>query len=310
MNARRATVLEMVTESYIRSAHPVASSVIAKRLSVSSATVRNDFCALEEEGYLQQPHTSAGRIPTRLGFETYARKFIPPQQLPAAYRHRIAQRLRGAHGDALLQRIADVTAELTGYAVVVSLLADEHLHALEVHLSNLSSSRLLAVIVLENGLIRQLIVELEPTPDEEVLREAESRLRQLTLPLARLPQGLADIAKRADAALHQTLVALAGALERANPPRLFSQGLRQVLSEPESSDPAFVRQLVGYLENPDLPRPDTLTVLFKEPLANVATRIPFGMADASLIIVGPARMRYREALTVAYGISQQLAQLN
>jgi heat-inducible transcriptional repressor len=306
MNERRAHILDMVAESYIRSAHPVASSMIAERLSVSSATVRNDFSALEDEGYLQQPHTSAGRIPTRLGFETYARKFIPPEHLPKAYERLIAERLAGVHGDTLFQRVADVTAELSGYAVVVALPSDESLRTLEIHLSNLSSSRLLAVIVLENGLIRQLIVELEPTPEDAILREAERSLRQLALPVALLPEGLTDIAKRTDESLTQTLLALADALKRLTPPRVFSQGLRQVLSEPESSDPEFVRQLVDHLENPDLPYPETLMVLLEEPLANVAASVPFGMAPASLIIVGPARMRYRESLTIAHGVAQYM----
>lgn len=306
MNERRANILNMVAESYIRSAHPVASSFIAERLSVSSATVRNDFSALEDEGYLQQPHTSSGRIPTRLGFETYAKRYIPPERLPEPYRQMITERLHGVHGDTLFQRVADVTAELSGYAVVVTLPADDSLRTLEIHLSNLSNSRLLAVIVLENGLIRQLIVELEPTPDDAVLREAERSLRQLALPVALLPEGLADIARRTDESLTQTLLALADALERLNPPRVFSQGLRQVLSEPESNDPEFVRQLVERLENPDVCCADALMVLLEEPLANIAASVPFGLAPASLIIVGPARMRYRESLTIAHGVTQYM----
>ncbi|MEZ4605271.1 MAG: hypothetical protein R2865_00265 [Deinococcales bacterium] len=68
------------TETYIHSAHPVASSLLAKTLEVSSATVRHEL-ALEEAGYLEKPHTSAGRIPTRLAYKNYIKKYIPPRRM-------------------------------------------------------------------------------------------------------------------------------------------------------------------------------------------------------------------------------------
>ena len=192
MNERRAYILDLVTEGYIDSARPVASAHIARQLGMSSATVRNDFCALEEAGYLHQPHTSAGRVPTSLAYRHYASKFIPPGHLAAPQRRLVAQRLQGSHGEALLQRIADASADLSNYAVVVSLPADDTLHALEIHLSHVSSRRLLAVIVLENGLIRQVAVEVDPAPSADVLRDAEHSLRQLALPVGDLSEGLSD----------------------------------------------------------------------------------------------------------------------
>ena len=82
MNERTAYILDLVTAHYITSAKPVASAPIAKQLGVSSATVRSEFAALEEAGYLAQPHTSAGRVPTAESYRRYARKFIPPKRLP------------------------------------------------------------------------------------------------------------------------------------------------------------------------------------------------------------------------------------
>jgi heat-inducible transcriptional repressor len=79
---RHVRVLHAVAESYIRTAHPVPSQHVASQLDVSSATVRNDFGALEEGGLLQQPHTSAGRIPTAEGFRYYAASYLPPRRLP------------------------------------------------------------------------------------------------------------------------------------------------------------------------------------------------------------------------------------
>lgn len=307
MNERRWQILDLVTETYIHSAHPVASSQIAEKLNVSSATVRNDFAALEDEGYLQQPHTSAGRIPTTRGYRQYAHKFIPPESLSEIQQRLLFERLKHLHGDELLQQIASVASELSGYAVVVTLPQDTSLCALEIHLSVLSSTRILAVVILENGLLRQLVVDLAPTPSADTLRDAESNLRQLTLPMAQLPEALLDIAKRTHQELSRTLKALADAWPHVNPPRVFSQGLKQVLSEPESNDPHFVRRLIEQVEHPIQAQQDLLITL-DEPLAHIAALLPFGNVLGSLSILGPARMRYRDSLTVAQGVSQMMSQ--
>jgi heat-inducible transcriptional repressor len=304
MNDRRSYILDLVAETYIHSAHPVASSVVAEKLNVSSATVRNDFAALEDEGYLQQPHTSAGRIPTTLGYKQYAHKFIPPGHLSEAQQRLLLERFKNLHGDELLQQIASVASDLSGYAVVVTLPEDKSLCALEIHLSVLSTTRVLAVVVLENGLIRQLVVDLAPSPSDDTLRDAESNLRQLTLPMGQLPEALLDIAKRTHEELSRTFIALAEAWPNVNPPKIFSQGLRQVLSEPESNDPQFVRCLIEQLEQPLIITGDLLIVL-DEPLAHIAAKLPFG----HLTILGPARMRYRNNLMIAQGVTQTLNQL-
>jgi heat-inducible transcriptional repressor len=309
MNERRATILDLVTETYIRLVAPVASSQIAEQLQVSSATVRNDLAALEDEGYLQQPHTSAGRIPTTRGYQQYAYKFIPPSDLPLLQQKLVLGKLRQVHGDALLQQLANITSELSGYAVVVSLPADDALRALEIHLSLLSSTRLLAVVVLENGLIRQLTVDLEPAPSDMTLRDAESNLRQLTLPVSEIPKALLEIAKRVSEDLARTLRAIADSWPSVNPPRVFSQGVRQVLVEPESANPTFVRKLLEQLEQPS-PVDKELFIVLDDSLAQIAARLPFGKSTGSLMLLGPTRMRYKDALMIASGVTQMLGQLD
>lgn len=308
MNERRATILDLVTETYIRSVSPVASAQIAEQLQVSSATIRNELAALEDEGYLQQPHTSAGRIPTTRGYQQYAYKFIPPSELPLLQQKLVLEKLRHVHGDALLQQLASITSELSGYAVVVSLPPDDALRALEIHLSLLSNTRLLAVVVLENGLIRQLTVDLEPAPSDNTLRDAESNLRQLTLPVSEIPKALLEIAKRVSEDLARTLRAIADSWPNVNPPRVFSQGVKQVLIEPESANPTFVRKLLEQVEQPSKADKELLIVL-DDSLAQVAARLPFGASTGSLMLLGPTRMRYKDALMIASGVSQMLAQL-
>jgi len=303
MNARTEQVLELVAERHISSAKPVPSSVIAEQLRVSSATVRNEFSVLEEAGYLLQPHTSAGRIPSRRGYRRYARKFLPPRTLPAAQRTLLERSLQGAHGDGLLERVAAVTAELSGYTVVVTLPTDDELQLLEVHLSALSSRRTLAVVVLANGLIRQLALELTPTPSDHDLLEVESSLRRLTLPVREVPQALSSIAARAEHGAARTYLALAEAWPQLHAPRVFSGGLKHLFSEPEAADPSFVKRALERVETPATAA-EALALVFEESLALVSAQLELGSSRAGLLLLGPLRMRYPETLMIARGVTE------
>ena len=319
MNDRRARILRMVAESYIRTAHPVASARIAERLELSSATVRNEFAALEEEGFLQQPHTSSGRIPTSRGFHSYALGCLPPRRLPERQRSQLVRQLQATNGDGLFTLVARVAAELSGYAVVVRLPADDALHILEIHLSMLSAERLLAVVVLENGIVRQLSVDLAAPPADRVLDDAERNLRQLTLPLGEVPRALDTIAAHADAELSRTLRAIARAWPRLNPPRMFSEGLRHLLAEPESSDPDFIRLVVDQVERADpagagwgpegwTPDGGPVGLDLDDAVARITSGFELGVGVGSLTVLGPARMRYPAAMMVARGVSEALSQ--
>ncbi len=309
MNERRARVLDMVAEAYIATAHPVASGHIAAQLDVSPATVRYDFGSLESAGLLQQPHASAGRIPTALGFRTYASSFLPPRPLAALQLDQLDRHLKGAEGDDLFAMASRLAAEFSGYAVMVRLPADDTLQILEIHLSQLASNRMLAVVVLENGLVRQLGVTVDPVPTEDVIDDAERNLRQLSQPLGDVPAALLEIATHAEAELGRTLVALAKAWHDLHPPRVFREGLSQLLTEPEGADPAFVRSALEQLEMeaPAAEEEGSLTLELDDRVARVGATFSLGRSTGRLILVGPSRMRYPDALAVAHGFAGALA---
>ncbi len=302
MNERHVRVLHMVAESYIETAHPVPSQHIADHLDVSSATVRNDFGMLEEGGLLHQPHTSAGRIPTARGFRFYAASHLPPRRLPRRTREDLARRLAGAEGDDVFQTASNLAAQLSGYAVLVRLPADQSLRVLEIHLSLLSSKRLLAVVVLENGLVRQLGVDLDPTPDDDVIDDAERNIRQLALSVGEVPTALRSLAANTEPELARTLTAVADAWGGLRSPRLFRDGLSRLLSEPEGRDPAFVRLVVEQIEEaPAEPveLEDPYAVDLDDHVARISATFGFGASRGVLTVVGPARMRYPRALAIA-----------
>ena len=121
--SRRMLVLRAVVEDYIRSQEPVGSAALSKErdLGVSSATIRNDMAALEDEGYLIQPHTSAGRVPTEKGYRYFVDRLATVVPLSEAQRRGINSFLSGSVSlkDAL-QRSARLLSEITGQVAIVA----------------------------------------------------------------------------------------------------------------------------------------------------------------------------------------------
>ncbi len=328
LNKRSEHVLNLVTEHYIKMAKPVASSHIASTMKVSSATVRNELAALEDNGYLAQLHTSSGRVPTSLAYRYYARQFIPPKRMPLRQQSMFRQTLDGIRGESFYQQLVRMSAKFSGYGVLLELPADNSLRALSIHLSLLTDARVLAVVVLETGLVRQVTLKIEPTPDNEALQSAERRLSSLKQPLAELPEVLEHHASNTEGDEAATFDALAQAWPRLNPPKLFSQGLSNLLAEPEGSDPDFMRRVVGHMEQPALStfdgmeafesaadfvtvqdaqednyfESDSVSIKHEDKLAFVSTALALRSSQANLVFLGPMRMRYPDVLMLAQGI--------
>lgn len=125
MDGRKLKILAAVVDEYVRTGEPVGSKAVAavSGLKVSAATVRNDMAALEHMGYLEQPHTSAGRVPTFSGYRLYIDEIMTPPELPESEKHRLDEMLGDENTlteDLLVQNAAAALAELTQCAAVVT----------------------------------------------------------------------------------------------------------------------------------------------------------------------------------------------
>ncbi|MBI2485172.1 DeoR family transcriptional regulator [Candidatus Uhrbacteria bacterium] len=122
MISRQETILKLVVEEYIRSAEPVASLHIVSQfdLDVSPATVRNDMCVLEEAGYLTQPHTSAGRVPTELGYRYYLANFLHLAPVASARRRLESVMAESSSTENTLRRVARTLGDLSGETAVMA----------------------------------------------------------------------------------------------------------------------------------------------------------------------------------------------
>src|ERR1700730_5774881 len=164
LDDRKAAILRVVVEEYIETAQPVGSAMVARLpgLAVSSATVRNEMGVLEREGYLVQPHTSAGRIPTDKGYRFFVDSLAKPGPLDAAQNQQLREFFARARGrrEQMLQKTSRRLSNLTDYAAVVVAPSHEAATIRSVQLVGLAPTLALLVVVLSNGAVEKRSLEL------------------------------------------------------------------------------------------------------------------------------------------------------
>ncbi len=158
LDERKARILTAITEAYITTGEPVGSKWLADLFDncVSSATIRNDMAVLTSAGYLEQPHTSAGRRPTVEAFRLYATQLMPQRPLSRHNARLIDEALSTASGDAarLLENTCRALADLTGYAAVATRPEDIGTSISRIDVMQMSPRNMAVVLALDNGFLR------------------------------------------------------------------------------------------------------------------------------------------------------------
>jgi heat-inducible transcriptional repressor len=296
MTERQRRILQLLVDGYIQTQTPVPSGVLAEQLSLSPATVRYELIDLERQGLISKPHTSAGRIPTRTGFRHYALSKLPPNPLPEAILSKLSQVLEGA-GPRRELLLVQVASKLSGYPAILRLKPQRTPRLLQVHLSNLTPGKVLAVAVLEGGRVREARIDLSFTPTEAQLAEAEQRLFKAIQPVKASTPAMMELYESIGRAFVQ------GSLEE------YREGVGLLLGEPEAQNPLFLRQAIAVFESPSdatltPPGGVNLRVGEDEGLSLVQAGIRINDQVGELSLLGPVRMRYEKALSVAYAMGQ------
>ncbi len=176
---RRLAVLRAIVEDYVSTEEPVGSKALVERhgLGVSPATVRNDMAVLEEEGYITQPHTSAGRVPTDKGYRMFVARLTTVKPLSSAEKRAISSFLDGAVDlDDVVQRSVRLLSQLTRQVAVVQYPTLSSSTVRHVELVALTPERLLVVLILSTGRVEQRLVELSAPLADDDLATLRSRL--------------------------------------------------------------------------------------------------------------------------------------
>ncbi|RBP63934.1 heat-inducible transcription repressor HrcA [Brevibacterium sanguinis] len=177
--SRRAQVLRAIVEDFVATNEPVGSKAIVQRhtLGVSPATIRNDMAALEQEGYIAQPHTSAGRIPTDLGYRTFVDHLEEFKPLSQAERRAISQLIdRNVDLDDMLERTVRVLAGLTHQVALIQYPSVSMARIKHIEVVGLAPSRILVVLITDAGQVEQKIVATSRSVDEEELHTVRDRI--------------------------------------------------------------------------------------------------------------------------------------
>src|SRR5688500_20047708 len=181
---RRLDVLRAIVEDYVATQEPVGSKALVERhhLGVSSATIRNDMAVLEDEGYIAQPHTSAGRVPTDKGYRMFVDRLATVKALSAAERRAIETFLTGAVDvDDVVQRSVRVLAQLTNQVAIVQYPSLTRSTVRHIEIVALERSRLLLAVITSSGRAEQRIVELVATPPDELILDLPPRMPRGTV---------------------------------------------------------------------------------------------------------------------------------
>jgi heat-inducible transcriptional repressor len=180
LDERKAAILRAVVEEYIETAQPVGSGHVASApgVDVSSATVRNEMAQLEADGYLLQPHTSAGRVPTEKGYRFFVDHLRSPVDLPGASAEQVRAFFQRAHGEVedMLAATGRLLSNLTDLASVVVSPSSAEATVRSIQLVGLSGSSALVVLVLSDGTVEKHAIEVPAGVGHERLAAATAHL--------------------------------------------------------------------------------------------------------------------------------------
>jgi heat-inducible transcriptional repressor len=336
LDDRKLEVLRAIVEDYVSTNEPVGSKVLVERhhLGVSPATIRNDMGALEDEGYITQPHTSAGRVPTDKGYRLFVDKLSTVKPLTPAERRAIEEFLRGAVDlEDVVNRSVRLLAQLTRQVAVVQYPSLSRSSVRHLEIVRLSETRLMVVLITDTGRVEQRSVELPgPLTEEEVAELGTAfNTRMVGRPLADAAGLVTDLPETVPLDARPTLVAvlstvletlvervdervvLAGTANLARGGALdFPGTIRPVLEAleehvvllrllGEAGDPHTVHVSIGGENNHE--GLHTASVVTTGYGADASTAL------ASLGVLGPTRMDYPGAMGAVRAVARYVGQI-
>lgn len=327
LDDRKAAILRSVVTGYVETAQPVGSSQVARDpvIEVSPATVRADMAALERDGYLTHPHTSAGRIPTDKGYRFFVDHLGNPQPLARAEHEQVQAFFSRAHGELerVLQDTSRLLAQLTDCAGVVVSPAYQALVVRSALIARLSSHTAMAVAVLSNGVVEKRTISVREDVSDTVLSAASTALQQRlsSNSLGFLPPETPSGDDEVDELVGLCVAALEDGWSSAGDDQVFVGGAAYMAEQFDAIDK--VRSVLGILEQSYV-----VVTLLRDVLAHgqsvsigsehagvqslaecslvVAPYESDGVALGTIGVLGPTRMDYAHALAAVAVVGERL----
>ena len=336
LDDRKLKILQAVIRNYLETGEPVGSRTISKYtdLNLSSATIRNEMADLEELGYILQPHTSAGRIPSDKGYRLYVDNMMLEKEKEVEEMKNLLLE-REDKMEHLLKQVARVLANNTNYATLISAPTVHHNKVKFIQLSRVDARQLLAVIVVEGNVIRNNILEVQDELDDETILKLNMLLNTNLngLSIEEINLGMIAAMKQT-AGIHSEIVsgvidAVAEAIRADDDLQIYTSGANNIFRYPELSDGQRASELISAFEEKK-----QLTELVQGTLTdekNTGIQVYIGeetpmanMKDCSVVtatyelgsgmkgtigVIGPKRMDYEKVVDALKTMKKQIDQL-
>lgn len=334
---REKAILRFVIHQFILTANPVGSRNVSKRydLGLSPASIRNVMSDLEELGYLNHPHTSAGRVPTDKGYRVYVDSLMDPPRLEEKVKQIIDANLGSAASETedLLKITSSILSELTNQLAMVTYPKFEQAVLEKIQIVQLSSTRILVVVSVQSGLIKTITLEIDAEVKEEQIVIVQQLLNERLsgLRFSEIRNTIEDRVKDFNSEVYRPIIRVfLDSVDKiftdlSNEKAIIS-GTKNILMQPEFEDSQNFQSVIELIENRDIiihildknksiPLTDlTITIGVEnrdEKLSDysmITKEYKIGDMTGTLGIMGPKRMDYSKIVAAVVYIAQQLTQ--
>ena len=335
MDERKFRILQAIIDDYILTAVPVGSRTISKKydMGLSSATIRNEMSDLEELGYLDQPHVSAGRVPSAKAYRLYVDQLLQTGRLRTDGEMAVKAHLigRARQMEDVMDRAAQVLSSLTNYTAVVLPPTGSQPRIRNIQLVSLSESEALAVIVTDAGLVRDAVIRVSEELDQDALYSVSRALtrelagKTLTEAVERMPEITRAMGTSAE--MMKGLGDILHTQQQSSHPHVAIGGTSNMLSYPEYADMEKARSFLSLMETrdrlADIIRQNGEDEMSFTVRIGPETGVP-EMADCSIVtatyttgngrqgtigVIGPTRMQYSRVLAIMNTMGRQLSEI-
>ncbi len=334
LSERKKLILKAIVEAHIQGGEPVGSKYLmeSRQLSCSSATIRNDMAELENMGYLEQPHTSAGRVPSKQGYRFYVDALLEDYAMTAMDIAKINQlmKIKMAELDAILDRASKVATELTNYTGFAIKPRTHTAAVVKYEVAQIDSNSFILIIVTSGGAVKTRNVILEEPVDADTLSRMTDALNelatgmnaaQITLPIMmQLENRVGD-----GALLNTVIKTIYEVLSELDSGELKVSGLQKLLQYPEYADAENLGELLGAFERKDdildlvggIEGDGVNAVIGSEGAVKVINNstVVFkpikrgGKTVGAIGVIGPLRMDYARVLATLDSLGENVTQL-
>ena len=337
LSERKKRILTVIVENYIATAEPVGSKGIAETIGVSSATIRNEMAELTTLGYLEQTHTSSGRVPTAAGYRLYVNELMEQQKLSQEEVRAIEERLvtKEAELDRLMSEIGQLTSSMTNYPAY-ALTVKKPATARRFDFIYVDANTFIVVILLEDNTVKNKLIHLPFSMEQDMIQRLSSVFNAnfAGLPETEITEVLIRSSERAVGDSYGLVAVVSSflleTLETVAAGQVRVEGAGHLLTQPEFQDPAKAHALMNFISDGDhllrdLPHitgdgmdglkvtigPENLAEELKDSSVVMASYDAGGGMRGYIGVVGPTRMDYSNVAAklsyIAAGLSRMLS---